>query len=111
MARHHATSGEAIRLRRREEADAQTVALAKTPSFEAIHLVVRANEAIPLHHVEGSVTLYCIEGAVALVVNDEMSELHVGDWIYLAPGVPHALHGIEDSGVLLTILFDADLPE
>jgi quercetin dioxygenase-like cupin family protein len=30
-----------------------------------------------------------------------------GDWLYLGPGTPHAVRGITDGALLLTILFDA----
>jgi quercetin dioxygenase-like cupin family protein len=32
-------------------------------------------------------------------------ELSAGQWVYLEGGVPHSLRGIEDTSLLLTILF------
>lgn len=105
MAIHHCRSGEAARLAPVEDASARTRALARTPAFEAIHLVVRAGEAIARHEVAGSMTLYCIAGHVRFE-GGSPPELRAGDWLFLDPGTPHALEGISDSSLLLTILFD-----
>lgn len=101
MALHHATSGEVIRLR----ASDGTAALAKTPSFETIHLVVKAGESIPAHKVAGAMTLYCIDGAVSIELDGEVAQMGTGHWLYLDPGVPHAVRAEVDSTLLLTILF------
>jgi quercetin dioxygenase-like cupin family protein len=102
MALHHATSGEVIPL----QASIGTTALVKTPSFETIHLVVKAGESIQAHKVAGAMTLYCIDGAVAVELGGKAVPMGTGHWLYLDPGVPHALRGEADSTLLLTILFD-----
>ena len=107
MALHHATSGEVIRL----QASDGTTALAKTPSFETIHLVVKAGESIPAHKVAGAMTLYCIDGAVTIEIDGKAVPMGTGHWLYLDPGVPHALRGNVDSTLLLTILFDQSSDE
>lgn len=102
MALHHATSGEVVRL----QASDGTRALVKTTSFETVHLVVKAGEAIPPHKVAGAITLYCIDGALAIEIDGAARRMGRGDWLYLDPSVPHALRGDVDSALLLTILFD-----
>ena len=57
MALHHCRSGEVARLGALVDPATATAALARTPSFEAIHLVVRAGDSIAPHHVAGSLTL------------------------------------------------------
>jgi quercetin dioxygenase-like cupin family protein len=106
MALKHAKSGDVLHLSGVDDPAARTVALAKTRSFEAIHLVVRARETLPVHRVEGSMTLHCLEGRVRFDAGKAV-DMRAGDWVYLDPGTPHALHGIDDSALLLTILFDA----
>jgi quercetin dioxygenase-like cupin family protein len=103
---HHAAAGEVMRLPAISDPQAKTAALVKADSFEAIHLVVRAGEHIPDHKVEGSMSLYCIEGEAAIVTQAGERRLSAGDWLYLQPGAPHAVHGITDAGLILTILFD-----
>lgn len=105
MAIHHCRSGEVTCLGAIDDGATRTVALARTPSFEAIHLVVRAGESIPAHHVAGTMTLYCIAGHVRFE-NSAPPELWAGDWLYLDPGTPHAVQAVADSSLLLTILFD-----
>ncbi len=105
MALHHVRSGEVAHLGPCDDPAVRTAALARTPSFEAVHLVVRAGESIPSHRVAGSITLYCIAGHVRLE-GGAAPELKAGDWLFLDPGTPHAVEAIADSALLLTILFD-----
>lgn len=105
MALHHYKSGEVSHLASPDDATARTTALARTPSFEAIHLVVRAGERLPSHRVAGSMTLYCISGHIRFE-GGAPPELGAGDWLFLAPGTQHEVEAIVDSSLLLTILFD-----
>lgn len=106
MALHHAAPGEVMKLRSISDPGATTSALVKTDSFETIHLIVRAGDNIPDHRVDGSMSLYCIEGETAIDTPEGERLLRAGDWLYLAPGAPHAVRGITDAGLILTILFD-----
>lgn len=105
MAMHHCRSGEVARLGAIGDPATRTVALARTSTFEAVHLVVRAGQTIPVHQVPGSLTLYCIAGHARLE-GASPPDLHAGDWLYLAPGTPHAVEAVTDASLLLTILFD-----
>lgn len=107
MALKHAQAGDVVNLRSPHppfEAS-KSSAIVKRDRFEAVRLVVTAGSTIPVHHVPGYITLQCIEGRVAFEAGREI-ELAEGDWIYLDRNAPHALRGIEDSLLLLTILFD-----
>ncbi len=106
MALHHARPGEIVDLRPLGAAAcrAATSALVKSDRFEAIRLIVLAGATIPAHSTPGFVTLHCLEGAVSL--DPVAAELRAGDWIFLDRGTPHAVTGLEDSSLLLTILFD-----
>lgn len=106
MAIHHATAGEVIKLRPASNAEAKTIALVKTDSFETIHLVVRAGEHLPKHKVAGTLSLYCIEGEVAIDTEDGERRVAAGGWLYLEPGASHAVRGVADATLILTILFD-----
>ena len=104
MAIHHSRSGEISCLASVDDPITRTVALARTPSFEAVHLVMRAGESIPSHHVAGTITLYCVAGHVRFT-GGSPPELWAGDWLFLDPGTPHALEAVTDSSLLLTISF------
>lgn len=105
MAVRHWRPGEVACLNSLDDVATRTVALARTPAFEAVHLVVRAGHSIPTHSVAGPITLYCIAGHVRFA-GGSPSELRAGDWLYLDPGMPHAVEAVADSSLLLTILFD-----
>ena len=108
MALRHASPGEKIHLPAIASmpADAKTVALVKTPRFEAVHLVLRSGSRIAPHAVEGYFTLQCLEGAVALETGGQSINLKGGDWLYLERGERHGLTAAEDSSLLLTIIFE-----
>ena len=85
--------------------DARTTAVVKSEAFEVVRLVVHAGTDIKAHQVDGSITLHCLEGRALLGLPETSLELSAGQWVYLEGGVPHSLRGIEDTSLLLTILF------
>lgn len=103
MALKHAAPGDVVNLL--DPDSAKTAALVKSDRFEAVRLVVPSGGAIPVHQVPGFITLLCLAGHAALDHEREV-QLRAGDWIYLDRGAPHSVRGIEDSVLLLTILFD-----
>lgn len=105
MALHHVAPGEKVRLPPAGSADARTSALVKNDGFEAAQLVLRAGTTIQRHSVPGYAIVYCIEGCVILDANSE-TKLRAGDWIYLDRNEEHGLRAMEDSSLLLTVLFD-----
>lgn len=85
--------------------ESRTAAIVKEDQFEAVRLVVPAGSEIPSHEVSGSITLHCLEGRVSLGLEQSTVELCAGQWAYLNGGDPHTVKGIEDSSLLLTIIF------
>jgi quercetin dioxygenase-like cupin family protein len=110
MAIHHAISGEAVDLRPLGEAlkDATTKALVKSETFEAVRLIVKAGKKIAEHKVPGAITLHCLEGQVRIGLPDRALNLSAGEWLYLDGNTIHSVTGLEDSSLLLTILFASD---
>ena len=108
MALVHAKSGEVVDLKPLGEKLKQmkTAAIVKADSFEAIRLVVLAGQEIPSHQVSGHMTLHCLEGRVSLGLEHSTIELNAGEWVYLGGGEQHSVNGVENSSLLLTILFD-----
>ena len=108
MALKHARAGEIVDLRPLGDrlGDARTAAIIKERSFEAVRLVVPAGREIPQHQVAGNITLHCLEGRISLGLKESAIEMSAGDWVYLDGGEPHSVKGVEDSSLLLTILFD-----
>jgi len=109
MALKHAKAGEVVDLRPLGDKlkDSKAAAIIKTETFEAIRLVVLAGREIPSHEVSGNIILHCLEGRVSLGLEQSTIELDAGEWVYLDSGEPHSVKGIEDSSLLLTILFNS----
>lgn len=85
--------------------DATTKALVKSKTFEAVRLIVKAGNKIAEHKVSGPITLQCLEGQVHIGLADSTLHLSAGEWIYLDGNTSHSVIGVEDSSLLLTILF------
>jgi quercetin dioxygenase-like cupin family protein len=85
--------------------EAATVPLVKQETFEAIRMVIHKGQTMPEHRVEGAITIYCLDGRLAFTARGKTHDLKAGHWLYLLGNEPHSLCGIEDSSVLLTILF------
>jgi quercetin dioxygenase-like cupin family protein len=107
MAVHHASAGEIVDLRPLGEGlkQARTMAIVKSDMFEAVRLIVHAGKEIDAHQVDGPITLHCLEGHVVLGLIQSSLELKAGQWVYLDGGARHSVRGVEDSSLLLTILF------
>ena len=85
--------------------EATTFPLVKEESFEAIRMVIRKDQEVSDHQVEGAITIYCLDGRIAFTARGETHDLKAGHWLFLLGNEPHSLRGIEDSSLLLTILF------
>jgi quercetin dioxygenase-like cupin family protein len=58
---------------------------------------------IAKHHAPGELTLQCLSGRVEISLPEATRELGAGDLLYLKAGTEHALRGLEDALLLLTI--------
>lgn len=109
MALTHAQSGEVIDVRPFGAALPRetTRTLVKTAALEIVRLVMRSGKVYQGHAVPGEITVQCLEGRCTLTAGKETRNLEPGRLIYLAGGVAHSLHALEDSSALLTILLAA----
>ena len=83
---------------------ARTTALVKTDSLEVIRLIVPAGKEIASHRTKGEVTIQCLEGEVGITVNGVTEVLSPGQLLYLNKNELHAVRGIRDASLLVTIL-------
>ncbi|WP_426116330.1 cupin domain-containing protein [Massilia sp. PWRC2] len=106
MALQHAASGDKIALSRGDDDIAffTSVALVKTAHMELIRLVLPKERPIPLHKVDGELTLQCLEGEIEVEAHDRLTNLRPGEMLYLAAGVPHTVRAVDDAVGLMTIL-------
>jgi quercetin dioxygenase-like cupin family protein len=109
----HAKPGDIVDLRPlgRALATAKTTTLVKTADLELIRLVLSAGKELPTHKVPGEITVQCLEGRVAFTAEGKTQELTAGQLLYLTAGERHAVKGIEDSSLLVTILLPKDKPQ
>lgn len=106
MALHHAVSGEIVDVRPLGEKLTQAipVTLVKTARLQVFRYVLLKGKEFADHKVHGGITIQCLEGVVEFTSHDRKQILHVGELVYLAGDVPHALKGVEDASVLVTIV-------
>lgn len=106
MAIHHASSAEVFDVQPlgRTLRESKTNVLVKTDTLEVIRIVLPAGKRLPPHRVDGEITVQCLEGRMVFEADGIEHELAQGQMLYLAGGATHALRGIEDSSVLVTIL-------
>ena len=110
MAILHAKSGEVIDIRPLGSslAQAKTTTLVKSGDLEVIRLVVPAGKEIKTHTAPGPITVQCLEGRVSFSAQGRSEELDAGRFLFLSAGEPHALLGIEDSSLLVTLLLTSN---
>jgi quercetin dioxygenase-like cupin family protein len=108
MSLPHANSGDVISVAPLGEKFQGSVSTAflKTAHLELMRLVLPAGKSMPEHWVEGEVTLQCLEGAFDLEAHGKRQTVHTSELVYLGPKVPHALHALENTSVLMTVLLN-----
>lgn len=105
MALQHAASGDVIKVQDGLDlSHFSSIALAKTDEQELIRMVLPKDKRVPEHHVPGEVTMLCLQGEVAVEAGGRGQVLRAGQMMYLNGGVAHALHALQDSLLLRTIL-------
>lgn len=108
MAIPHAQPLDVISVRPLGEALDQAVStsLLKTDRLQLLHLVLRAHQDQPQHHVALECSIHCLEGDVEVVMPGGTRRLGPGQLVVLPGGQPHALRARSDSAVLVTLLLD-----
>jgi quercetin dioxygenase-like cupin family protein len=106
MAIPHAKPGEIVDVRPLKSAlaGAETRTLVRAEQVEVIRLIVPAGKEISEHKAKGELIVQCLEGRVAFTAFGKTHILEAGTLLYLPTGEPHAVKGIENASLLLTIL-------
>lgn len=107
MATHHASPAEIVDLDTwaNDIPNEQTKAIVKTEEMELARLVIPAGKEIPTHKVSGPIVVHCIDGKLEFTAMGTTQVLISGQLLHLLPDEPHSLKAVEDSVVLLTIIF------
>lgn len=106
MAKKHAASGEIVDVAPLGQALANTPSstLVRAEHFEVFRMVLPAGKATPMHEASGLITIQCLEGRVELEAHGRTQALKAGQLVYLSDAEPHAVRGIEDSALLVTVV-------
>jgi quercetin dioxygenase-like cupin family protein len=102
----HANPGEVVDVRPlgADLTTTATTTLVKTNALNVVRMVVPAGKVIPTHTAKGELVVQCLEGKIAFTACGKSHDLEAGQLLYLPTGEPHALRGIEDGSLLLTIV-------
>jgi quercetin dioxygenase-like cupin family protein len=77
--------------------------LVKTDTIRVVLVTMLKDGELQEHNAPGPITVQVLKGAIDFSVDDEEHLMQEGDLISLAPGVRHAIRGVEDGAFLLTI--------
>jgi quercetin dioxygenase-like cupin family protein len=77
--------------------------LFSSPECRLIALDLGAGEQLPEHQVRERAVVQVISGRVAVDASGETVECETGTLLTFDPGEPHALHGLDDARLLLTL--------
>ncbi len=102
----HAASGERIDVRPLggDLRQATSKTLVRADHFEVFRMVLPAGKTAQQHKAAGAITIQCLEGAVELEAHGHTQMLNPGFMVYLADGEPHAVKGVKDASLLISIL-------
>jgi quercetin dioxygenase-like cupin family protein len=105
MAIAHVEPGEAVTIvGSRVPYSNGTATIFKSKQLEVIRMVIPKGKEIPVHKAPGEITVQCLEGRVAFSARGRTQELGSGQLLYLTAGEEHALEGVDDAALLLTIV-------
>ncbi|WP_332814010.1 cupin domain-containing protein [Ramlibacter sp.] len=83
---------------------AVSTSLIKTRRLQLLHLVLRAHQDQPPHHVDEECILHCLEGEVEVATPGGTRHLSPGKVVVLPAGEVHWLRARTDCAVLATLL-------
>ncbi len=68
--------------------------IAETPDVRVQILTLGSGQEVPWHyHTQVTDTFVCLEGTVAVTMDDDVRELQVGETYAVAPGTSHQVEG------------------
>lgn len=83
---------------------AVSTSLIKTDRLQLLHLVLRAHQDVPLHHVADESVVHCLEGEVELVFPGGVRQLGPGQLVVLPAQQAHSLRARGEAAVLVSLL-------
>lgn len=81
-----------------------THSLLKTGQLQLMRVVLLSGEHMPEHHVQGEISIQCIEGDAVVATPSRECRLRAGELVVLPGNEPHSLRALQDSSLLVTVL-------
>lgn len=78
-------------------------ALVHAPDLRIVVVVLRAGYTISEHHADVTASVHTLSGLVRLQLPDGAMDLSAGRLLVLGTGLPHDVHAVSDSTILLTL--------
>lgn len=85
--------------------------LIKTDTLRVVLVTMLSGGKMHEHAAPGPITVQVLQGAITVTVDGQAQDLAEGQLISLAPGVEHAVDGVEDGAFLLTIAHLSRTPD
>ncbi|HVL24221.1 MAG TPA: cupin domain-containing protein [Thermomicrobiales bacterium] len=85
--------------------------LVKTDTLRVVLVTMLSGGRMHDHAAPGPITIHVVRGAMTVSVEGDPQALNAGEFISLAPGVEHAVEGVEDGAFLLTIAHLSRIPD
>lgn len=106
MALHHAEPGEIVDVRPLGAKLRQGInaTLVLSDRLQVFRFILPAGQEFAEHKVHGEVIVQCLEGEVEFTSHGKKQVLRPGELVYLAGDDAHALRGLRDASVLVTIV-------
>lgn len=80
-----------------------TQTLLKRADMRILLIAMQKGADLKEHHVDGSISVQVLKGAVRFAANGESRELKAGHVVSLGASIKHHVEAMEDSAFLLTI--------
>jgi quercetin dioxygenase-like cupin family protein len=76
--------------------------------FSQVLLAFEAGGDFPRHQAHAWVSIQVLIGRINVDLPDHSHELTIGSLLVLDPDIPHSLHALEESAVLLTVQIEVE---
>lgn len=81
--------------------------LAKYPDLRIVLIALKRGVRLKEHSAKGRVSIHALKGHVSLNLSEQKVDLSAGCLLELAPGVSHDVEALEESAILVSIVWPA----
>ena len=93
------------------DGDRNANTLVHAPDLRVVLIALRRGARMHEHRTAGRVTIQATAGRVRLHCADQTVDLAAGHLLTLEPGAPHDVEALEDSALLLTVVWPPGRPD